>query len=266
MRTLIVLTLACLLYPVRVGVPGEPSKEERLAHAQERFRLGVEKLGQPAESRRLFGHAADELERLRGSARSPAFYLSLGNAEALAGRWPKAIWAYHCGLEIDPNNAALRAQLEYARSLVNYPPGNRGRPVPDAWPTWLHRPTGVDWFIVAATAYSLAWLTGGWWCVRRGLVPLAAALGLFAVALASGAGYLLHAHAPRDRQLVIVTADTPLHRGNGPSYPLHSDVPTLPPGLEAWTLHQRGAWLQVELSTGEIGWIPSSSVLVVDAP
>jgi hypothetical protein len=267
MRSVIVLALPCFFGLVGLSVPGGPSTEERLARAQERFRLGVERLGQPAESRRFFGQAADELERLSGSVPSPAFYLSLGNAEALAGRWPRAIWAYQCGLEVDPNSAALREHLGYARSLVNYPPGNRGRPVADAWPRWLHRLTAADLLILATSTYGLAWLAGGWWYVRRRAVPLAAALCLFAVALAAGAGYLLEerqAHRTRrDPHLVVVAADTPLHRGNGPSYPLHPDVPTLPAGLEAWSLHRRGAWVQVRLSTGEIGWVRGDAVLIV---
>ena len=232
-----------------------------VARAQQRFRLGVEKLGQPAESRRLFGQAADDLEELRESGCSPAFYLTMGNAQALAGRWPKAIWAYQCGLMVDPNNAALREHLEYARLLVNHSPGNRGRPAPDVWPRWLHRPADVDLLMLAATAYSLAWLIGGWWYVRRRAASLAVALGLIAAAFAFGAGYVLDI---RDAHLVVIAADTPLHRGNGPSYPLHPDVPSLPAGLEARTLHRRGAWLQVQLTTGEIGWVPVDAVLMVE--
>jgi hypothetical protein len=268
MRILIVSVLPiCGL--VGLAARGGPSSEERLARAQERFRLGVEKLGQPAESRRLFGQAADELERLRESARSSEFYLFLGNAEALAGRWPRAIWAYHCGLEVDPNIRALRAHLEYARSLVNYPPGNRGRPVTDAWPRWLHRPSAAELLGLAAAAYSFAWLAGGWWYVRRRFPLLVVTLGLFAVAVASGVGYKLEERQALrtwpDPHLVIIASDTQLHRGNGPNYPLHPDVPTLPAGLEAWTIHQRGAWLQVRLSTGEIGWVRGDAVLIVDA-
>jgi hypothetical protein len=280
MRTLIVLALPCY-FGFRLIAPGGPSDEELVARAQERFRLGVEKLGQPAESRRLFGQAADDFESLWESGRSPAYYLTMGNAEALAGRWPKAIWAYHCGLMVDPNNAPLREHLEYARSLVNYPPGNRGRPAPDYWPRWLHRPTTVDLLILATTAYSLAWLASVWWFVRRRTVPLVAALGLFAVAIASGAGCLqeeqravadavsvgveptLTASVTARQYHVVIAADTPLHRGNGPSYPLHPDVPTLPAGLEAWSLHQRGAWRHVQLTTGEIGWIPADALLIV---
>jgi hypothetical protein len=133
----------------------------------------------------------------------------------------------------------------------------------------LHRPSAAELLILAAAAYSLAWLAGGWWYVGRRIPSLAVAVGLFAVALASGAGYKLEErHALRswqDPHFVIIATDTPLHRGNGPNYPLHPDVPTLPAGLEAWIIHQRGHWFQVRLSTGEIGWVRGDAVLVVDA-
>src|SRR2546423_1030278 len=85
------------------------------------------------------GSAAAGLRELEQSGlRSPALYLALGNAEALAGRWPRAIWAYECGRRLDRNDARLREHLNYARSLVNYPESGRGRPAPERWPSWLH--------------------------------------------------------------------------------------------------------------------------------
>ena len=119
--------------------------------------------------------------------------------------------------------------------------------------------------MLAAVAYSLAWLVGGWWYLHRRGLPLAALL--FAVALAGSAGYALdvqQAAYDRAHPLVVIAVDaTPLQRGNGPSYPLNPDVPNLPAGLEARVLHERGAWLQVQLSTGEVGWVRRAAVLIV---
>jgi hypothetical protein len=95
-----------------------------------------------------------------------------------------------------------------------------------------------------------------------------ATLGTLAVALAAGIGYyqqLREAAYDRDRPLVIVLEDsTPLYKGNGSSYPLHSEMPTLPAGLEARLLHIRGRWLQIELSSGDVGWVPESAVIAVN--
>jgi hypothetical protein len=248
-------------------VAGESPKEERLARAQEQFRLGVEKLRQPAEARRLFAQAADEFASLRDVIPSPNLYLCLGNAEALAGRWPHAIWAYQCGLRIDPNHGALREHLQYARALVNDLPNGRGRASPDAWPGWLHRPSSGELLLLGTIIYSLACFAGGWWYVRRRASYPWAALVLCLVALGCSAGYLLkerQVHEESQHPLVIVAVPaTSLYRGNGPSYPLHPDVPSLPAGLETRLLHRRGSWLQVQLATGEIGWVLAERVLIV---
>jgi hypothetical protein len=267
-RAVTVLATAGLLL---LGQTAGPSNDERAARAAERFRQGVENVRSVAEARRRFTEAADDFYRLheRG-VRSGGLYLALGNAEALAGRWPRAIWAYHCGLRLDPNNRALRDHLAYARSLVDYPSGGRGLPERGAWPAWLHRPTAGEWLTAAAAAYTLAWFAGGWWCVRRRPLPLFLLTGFVVLAISSGAGYLVterNAQYDRRHPLVVVGDDgTTFHRGNGPSYPLNADVPNLPAGLEARRLLRRGAWLQLQLSAGEVGWVPADRVLVVDVP
>ena len=266
MRFVIVLGWACSLGAGEAG-PGEPPAQHRLEQARTAFQLGVQAQRQPAEARDHFAQAAADLEPLSGPGRSPAFFLGLGNAEALAGRWPQAIWAYHCGLKLDPNNADLHEHLETARSLVNYPSGGRGRPKADTWPAWLHRPTSNEWLVLAVGAWALACFAFGVWHVRRGTLGLAVALGLLVVAGAAGTGYLLDAQRAQDeerRPLLIVLKETPLHTGNGSSYPLNGDVPSLPAGLEIYQQHVRGGWAQVELSTGEIGWVPRATVWAVE--
>ncbi len=246
------------------------ASEELLDRARRAFDRGVAQERHVAEARRIFAGAADDFEQLRRhGVHTPALYLALGNAEALAGRWPRAIRAYHCGLQLDPNDAALRDHLDYARGLVNYPADGRGRPAVAAWPAWLHRPTAGQWRCAAATAYALAWLAGGLWYARRRTPALVGTLVLVLVAAGAGLGDLVadgRAEYHREHPLVIVAADTtPLHRGNGPSYPLHADVPRLPAGLEARRLRQRGSWLQIQLATGEVGWVRADRVLLVAA-
>ena len=243
------------------------ASDQALARAEEHFRQGVESLRSVAESRRHFADAARDLEQLhKQGVRSAALYLALGNAEALAGRWPRAIWAYECGLALDPNDRPLREHLAYARTLVNYPPDGRGRPAPDVWPDWLPRPSAGEWLLMAAITYSLAWPVGLWWYVRRRTLPLVMLLGLSAAALGAGAGWYLEMEKTeydRSHPLAVVAADnTPLYRGNGPNYPLNADAPSLAAGMEVRVLHERGAWLQVRLATGEIGWVMRRQVLV----
>jgi hypothetical protein len=52
-----------------------------------------------------------------------------------------------------------------------------------------------------------------------------------------------------------------LRKGNGFSYPLRAETP-LNRGAEARLRHERGDWLQVVLTTGEIGWLPKASTII----
>jgi hypothetical protein len=94
-------------------------------------------------------------------------------------------------------------------------------------------------------------------------------VGAIALALAAVAGFgcwhmLEQADIDRRTPLVVLQENTSFQRGNGVNYPQQSDLPVLPRGLEARQLHRRGSWLQLRLSSGEIGWVPRSAVLVVE--
>ena len=69
-----------------------------------------------------------------------------------------------------------------------------------------------------------------------------------------------------DRQMpiVVLMSNAEFHRGNGVGYPQHPVLPVLPRGLEVRQLHRRGQWLQIRLSTGEVGWVPLNHVRVVE--
>ncbi len=97
---------------------------------------------------------------------------------------------------------------------------------------------------------------------------MAVSAALAAAAIVAAAGWYLDVQKTEYNQahpLAIVAADnTPLYRGNGPNYPLSADVPNLPAGLEVRVLHERGAWLQVRLATGEMGWLRRTRVLICE--
>src|SRR5439155_27372853 len=77
-------------------------------------------------------------------------------------------------------------------------------------------------------------------------------------------------HAGRDASLhpVVVIAEdgvaddgVQLRKGNGFSYPPRHET-RLYRGAEARLRHGRGDWLQVELASGEVGWIPRWTALI----
>jgi hypothetical protein len=244
------------------------TNDDLLADARAAFRRGLSSKNKLLQSRKDFSQASDAYLQLHERGiRNPALYRNLGNAALLADRFPVAIWAYQSGLQLDTNDRVMRDHLALARRKVMLPNGGQGRPDPDAWLAWLHRPTQMELSITLAVAYALAWLTGtiavfarnGW------LALMTLTLTLLAIAAAVALQYQsARADLERRTPLVVIVDNTPLYRGNGASYPHHPGVPTLPRGLEARRIHERGAWLQIRLSTGEIGWLPRNRVLVVE--
>jgi hypothetical protein len=129
----------------------------------------------------------------------------------------------------------------------------------------------------------LPWLEGGWvvgatvclyvlacigltrWLmVRRGsllgggLVTLIAAGILAGVAIRLGQQEQWETAHPL---VVIAEEGLLLRRGNALTFPARSSTP-LPPGAEARLLFERGDWLQIELASGEVGWVPTAYTLV----
>lgn len=266
MRAIIIIApLAMHLLP---GISVAQTNEQILADAQAAFREGIQNKGRLIQSRADFSKSADAyLELHRRDVHNPALYRNLGNAAALADRWPVAIWAYHVGLKLDPNDRAMREHLAFARSKVLYPAAGQGRPEADAWPVWLHRPTLLELGWLFGIGYALAWLTGTFAVATKTRAWMLLAFLTIQATILFGVWLTLEfARADADRQtpLVVVAENTALYRGNGPSYPQHASVPLLPRGLEGRIVHRRGEWLQVRLTSGEIGWLPRNQVLIVE--
>ncbi len=254
-----------------LAVPGsEPGSAEVLRRAEEAFQRGVAGQARVQQAQRHFAAAADLFDQLRRrGVSSAALYLDLGNAEYLAGRPERAVWAYLCGLQLDPNQRLLRQHLALARTHFHYPPGGIGRPAPDPWPAELPRPTPLLALLTAGAAYTLACIVATWWLRRRSRGLLLTTLALVALAAGSLLLYsrlLARAEEERIHPQVVLIDETPLYRGNGTSYPTYPDLPPLPRGAEVRRVLRRGGWLQVRLATGEVGWLPAAAVLIVEVP
>jgi hypothetical protein len=270
MRACLIAGLLIVIVAPALHAQSTPrTDEEILAQAEAAFQRGVDNKSRFLLARRHFAEAASLYRELhRRGVRSPALYRSLGNAALLADRWPEAIWAYHLGLALDPNDAAMREHLAFARAKVLYPPSGEGRLDADTWPAWLHRPTRFELFCVFVAAYSLAWLAGTCaWLGSGRMVAVGALVAGLALLIGAG-GWLWHADRQADidraTPLVVIAENSAFYQGNAASYPQHASLPLLPRGMEARQIHVRGSWLQIRLSTGEVGWLPRRQVLVVE--
>jgi hypothetical protein len=154
----------------------------------------------------------------------------------------------------------LRGNLALARAQVDYPLVGAGD-----WLPWLPR-LAPRWLWTGLIGlYGLAWLSlTRWWMIRRGwLLKLGAGAVVGVLVLAGGVGL---AEVDRRQDLahpvVVVAKDqVKLRKGNGYRYPPADEAP-LNRGVEARWLLSRGAWLQIELPDGKVGWVPSGDVLL----
>src|SRR5208283_5028376 len=122
------LIAGCLIVIVAPALVRAQTDDEILAQAEAAFQRGVENKSRFLLARTHFSEATNRyLELHQRRVRTPALYRSLGNAALLADRWPEAIWAYHVGLKLDPNDASLREHLAFARAKVLYPASGEGR-------------------------------------------------------------------------------------------------------------------------------------------
>lgn len=264
----LIATLAVIVLSALAHAQNSARSDADIANeAEAAFQRGIASGTKFLQARKHFAEAVDRyLELHERGMRNPALYRNLGNAAALADRWPLANWAYQMGLALDPNDAIMREHLDFARSKVLYPPSGEGRLEADTWPAWLHRPTLFEWFAAFAACYGLACLAATWSWLKKSRSAMLAAIVLTAASLASGGGWWhqqRRADFERESPVVIVADNTAFYQGNAASYPPHSTLPMLPRGMEARQIHVRGNWLQIRLATGETGWLPRTRVLVV---
>jgi len=266
MRTAIAIGVGLVLLGPAYGQT-QQSDDDVLAAAESAFRQGVENKPRLLVARKHFSVAVDAYRELhRRGYRSAALYRNLGNAGVLADRWPEAIWAFHVGLRLDPNDSVMQEHLAFARGKVLYPLAGQGRPEADAWPAWLRRPPplGVLCMLIAVYVLACVSVTASFLWRTTALLVLTGLTGLTLGAL-SIAWWHVSSLAEIDRQtpLVVLIENADFYRGNGASYPRHPILAQLPRGLEVRQLHRRGSWLQVRLTTGETGWVHRDQALVV---
>jgi tetratricopeptide (TPR) repeat protein len=237
-----------------------------LEHARTLFLEAVGAEVQGAHPETQFKEAVRDLEQFaRLHSKAPGYYLALGNATLLAGDLPRAILAYREGLQGAPPSKDLRSNLGYARSLVVYRNDSSvGRPPPKGLsaiaPLTFRR---LFWGSLIVYTLALISLLHGWRQGRKRLfsISLAAALSAFLVMSTIGYSVWLQHQSSRHPLLVLSQDAVVLRRGNGASYPPRLDA-RLNKGVEARLLFRRGDWLQIELTGGQIGWIPTDAAVV----
>jgi tetratricopeptide (TPR) repeat protein len=246
------------------------SDGELLDRAEAAFAEGLQLRVYPSKAKPQFRKAAELYQQLhQRGIRNPALYRNEGNAWLLAEEWPHALLAYRRGLRLDPADSGLREGLTVVREKVNHVSASGfGRPPTDNRPPWLPRLGLSGW----SFALLLLWYGLGCLLLTRWLMTRRAAALLFgAVSLGLGGATALlltvttqHERAENQYPLAIIATDkVVLRKGNGEAYPPRHDTP-LHRGVEARRLFwcQRSDWVQIQLSSGEVGWVSAKNVLV----
>jgi hypothetical protein len=266
-----------------IGSTAALPDERVLAHAEAAYRNALQAPPGSLASHKHFALAAEQVEvvRQRG-VHNPALYINLAQAYLLAEDIPNAILACRRGLRLAPENSVLRTLLDEARNQVDYPTyGPFAKPPVDGWPPWLPRLSKHARLALALGAYGLACLAFTRWRMLRRGASLGTAVFAFACAGVLGVGLALedaHRMWEQTHSLVVIASDenVVLHKGNGTNYPCYNASarkweeagdgipPTatpLKPGVEAHVRFTRGDWLQIELTSGEVGWVRRGEVL-----
>jgi hypothetical protein len=221
------------------------------------FARGVEQQADANAARPHFIEAAKGYNaEWRAGRRSPALATNRSRAHALAGDLPGAILAARAGLADSPSDVELARQLETLRDAVPYPQGLRPE-----------KPSGLrtrvsPWDVFAgAAAGGLLLLVGvaRRFTTRDGWAIPVGVVGVVLLVLAGGAAWQLHRERAAQPTVLVLTRQTTLRRGNGDTYPPRLDG-DLPRGAEVGERLRRGGWVQVELPSGVVGWLPEEGV------
>ncbi len=190
-----------------------------------------------------------------------ALYYNLGNVHYRLGSLGRAIANYRRAEMLDPRNEDTRANLEFVRTVV----GTRdtlaavGAASPADLPFKWFSPRELQ--IAFYVSYYLATLAFLGLLFSRGRLRRFTSNALVVFAVLAVASYALSAHAVsrfRDSSgAVVVNEQVDLRSGPGNAF---ERIATLRDGVEVKLRSRSAMWVEVELPTGEVGWLRDSDI------
>ena len=233
-----------------------PAAPEALAAAEQLF------------SRGDYALAAASYRQLaeQGASDSRLFY-NMGLSYLRAGDLGQALWSLRSAETLNPRDADTDVALAQVRAaLAEQTPALAVTPGEATLPARV-ADTAAQWL----TVDELAWMALALWSVLAALLLVSllvngdagrkfmrgmaavTAVGLLAVTVFWAARTMASSGQPA----VVVAAGVELRSGPGASFAART---TLPAGAEVTAGETRGAWVQVILPGGAVGWTPAASV------
>ncbi|MFQ5411701.1 MAG: tetratricopeptide repeat protein [Phycisphaerae bacterium] len=249
------------------------TRRQILESALRRYDEAVAVRDQGSETvRRMFHQSLAGFESLiQEDVRNGYLYYNAANARMRLGEIGRAIADYRRALRLLPNNADVRRNLSFARSLceVRIEP-TAGAAITETLFFWHFQTSPRVRTGVALSAYCVFWLFLFFRLLSRKRIVVVNGLIWIGVvvSLAAGASVAWDAYAARYRAEAVTIADTvELRKGNGEGYQPQLDRP-LPQGVEVRILELRedidaNQWYHVELRDGKDGWLRAEQAEVI---
>jgi tetratricopeptide (TPR) repeat protein len=199
---------------------------------------------------------------LKYRVRDPRVEYNLGNAEFRLGHLGEAILHYERARRMDPTDADINANLEFARSHC-FDRVEQPEMLPAAgWVRSLQDRSGPDrqaWLVLALIwAVALLLVTGlmrpGRWSAIHGWILAALLLSLL---LGAASWHATYQRLEGRRMAVVLDQAVEVLAGPGENNPA---LFTVHEGLTVEVRSERAAWIQVSLPNGLNGWLAAESV------
>lgn len=212
-----------------------------------------------------FGQAAEHFEALvaRGIEDSDVYY-NLANAYYKQGRLGKAVANYRRALVLAPRDNDVRANLELLRSIVGFRDTTTSHNVADvaAFPLRLASPrefqviSYVGYYLAAAIIVVALFSRG---LMRKRTLQVFVTLAIITTAAFVFARYGV-SRSDGGSDGVVIVDQAEMMSGPGTAF---DELIRLPDGVEVRLRARSGIWVEIELRSGEIGWIREQDIELI---
>jgi len=209
-----------------------------------------------------FGSALGQFQAVKaGGVESAALYYNIGNCYYREGQLGRAVASYRRALMLAPRDQDVRSNLALIRTAVGSGDSTltAGLPTVTALPLRFFSPRQFQWIFYLAYYLAAACFLGT--LFLRGKFRRVGVYGVIAAIVVAGCALGLAQYGISKFRAVtdgvVVTDRAPLTSGPGDAF---QEIATLPDGLELRLKAKSGIWVEVELPTGEVGWLRDTTV------
>jgi hypothetical protein len=212
-----------------------------------------------------FGQAAEHFEALvaRGIEDSDVYY-NLANAYYKQGRLGKAVANYRRALVLAPRDDDARANLELLRSMVGFRDTTTSYDAADVAVFPLRLASPREFQAISYVGYYMAALAIVVALFSRGLLRRRTLQVFVALAIITAAGFMFARYGISrtygDSDGVVAVDQAEMMSGPGTAF---DELIRLPDGVEVRLRARSGIWVEIELRSGEIGWIREQDIELI---